>query len=106
MENNKREPHGRRKETNRKKRKREINCAKGKTQIIDEMEAHEVVDALYKETRKWRLLILGSMLGGFSRGELNGLEWPEVLFDNNAIRIKNNIPLTLKGLPVKKDRSL
>jgi integrase len=71
-------------------------------QYFDEMEAQEVVDALYKETRKWRLLILGSMLGGFRRGELNGLEWPEVLFDNNTIRIENNIPLTLKGQAVEK----
>ncbi|WP_315793235.1 site-specific integrase [Paenibacillus sp. BIC5C1] len=71
-------------------------------QYFDEMEAQEVVDALYKETRKWRLLILGSMLGGFRRGELNGLEWPEVLFDNNTIRIENNIPLTLKGKAVEK----
>ncbi|GGH44352.1 hypothetical protein GCM10008014_05660 [Paenibacillus silvae] len=43
-------------------------------QYYDELEAQKVVDALYKETRKWRLLVLGSMMGGFRRGELIGLE--------------------------------
>lgn len=43
-------------------------------QFYDEEEAQQVVDALYEENRKWRLFILGSMIGGFRRGELNGLE--------------------------------
>ncbi|WP_339194695.1 tyrosine-type recombinase/integrase [Paenibacillus sp. FSL P4-0176] len=72
-------------------------------QYYDETEAQEVVDALYKETRKWRLLVLGSMMGGFRRGELVGLEWPEVLFENSVIRIENNIPFTLKGKAVEKE---
>ncbi|MDT0123929.1 site-specific integrase [Paenibacillus sp. RRE4] len=72
-------------------------------QYYDEVEAQEVVDALYKETRKWRLLVLGSMMGGFRRGELIGLEWPEVFFKNNVIRVENNIPFTVKGEPVEKE---
>lgn len=71
-------------------------------QFYDEVEAQQVVDALYKESRKWRLLILGSMIGGFRRGELNGLEWPFVNFQQETITIENNIPLTKQGEAVEK----
>ncbi|GIP57870.1 tyrosine-type recombinase/integrase [Paenibacillus woosongensis] len=72
-------------------------------QFYDEEEAQQVVDALYKESRKWRLFILGSMIGGFRRGELNGLEWPFVNFKQDIITIENNIPYTNKGRAVEKD---
>ncbi|MGK5512018.1 hypothetical protein [Brevibacillus formosus] len=62
-------------------------------QYYNEDEAQAVVDALYTESRKWRLLILGSMIGGCRRGELVGLEWPYVNFDEDSISIENNIPL-------------
>jgi len=71
-------------------------------QYYDESEAQRVVDALYKESRKWRLLILGSMIGGARRGELNGLEWPFVHFDEGYITIENNIPLSKNGKAVEK----
>lgn len=72
-------------------------------QYYNESEAQMVVDALYKETRKWRLLILGSMFGGFRRGELLGLEWPNVNFTDNTIIIDNNIPLSEGGEAIEKD---
>ncbi|MNR93693.1 Tyrosine recombinase XerD [compost metagenome] len=72
-------------------------------QYYNEKEAQQVVDALYNEpSRKWRLLILGSMFGGFRRGELVGLEWPYVLFDDQSLNVENNIPLTKNGQPIEK----
>lgn len=71
-------------------------------QFYDEEEAQLVVDALYKETRKWRLMILGSMIGGCRRGELVGLEWPFVETSKNLISIENNIPITSKGVAKEK----
>jgi|GEM_PF-326732 len=71
-------------------------------QYYDENEAQLVVDALYQETRKWRLLILGSMIGGCRRGELIGLEWHNVNFDDCTIEIENNIPQTIDGKAVEK----
>lgn len=68
----------------------------------DEQEAQAVVDALYRESLKWRLLILCSMIGGFRRGELVGLEWSQVNFSENTIKVENNIPLTENGQPVEK----
>ncbi|ELK43294.1 integrase family protein [Brevibacillus agri BAB-2500] len=71
-------------------------------QFYDENEAQQVVEALYSESRKWRLFILGSMIGGCRRGELVGLEWPSVNFDDLEIEIENNIPLTENGEAVEK----
>lgn len=71
-------------------------------QFYDEEEAQRVVDCLYKETLKWRLLILGSMIGGWRRGELIGLEWHNVDFENRILTVENNIPLTKDGEAVEK----
>lgn len=61
-----------------------------------------MVDALYKENRKWRLLILGSMIGSCRRGELIGLEWPFVNFKQDILTVENNIPYTKDGQAVEK----
>ncbi|MCR8633439.1 tyrosine-type recombinase/integrase [Paenibacillus radicis (ex Xue et al. 2023)] len=71
-------------------------------QYYDEKEAQLVVDALYKESRKWRLLILGSMIGGCRRGELLGLELINVNFEDYTITVENNIPLSKKGVAIEK----
>lgn len=63
-------------------------------EFYDEDEAKEVIAALYEESRRWRLLILGAMIGGCRRGELLGLEWPDVDFDNMTITINRSISLT------------
>lgn len=75
---------------------------KSNPQFYDEAEAQIVVNALYKESRKWRLLIFGSMFGGFRRGELLALEWHNVNFPEQTLTVENNIPLTLKGSAIEK----
>ncbi|OAB30191.1 integrase [Paenibacillus macquariensis subsp. defensor] len=76
---------------------------KNNPQYYNEDEAQAVVDALYKESRKWRLFILGSMIGGYRRGELVALEWQSVFFNENSMSIENNIPMTKNGVAVEKD---
>lgn len=71
-------------------------------QYYEEKEAQQVVDALYKESRKWRLLILGSMFGGWRRGELIALEWPYVNFEDGTLTVENNIPLSKNGKAIEK----
>ncbi|MBJ6362340.1 hypothetical protein ACFOQM_13675 [Paenibacillus sp. GCM10012307] len=39
-------------------------------EFYDEEEAREVIAALYQEARKWRLFVLGAMIGSKRRGEL------------------------------------
>ncbi|MDT2306288.1 site-specific integrase [Paenibacillus larvae] len=71
--------------------------------FYDEDEAREVIAALNKEPRRWRLFILGSMVGGFRRGELLALEWADVDFDNMTLSINKSISLTVDGRAVEKD---
>ncbi|WP_342405549.1 tyrosine-type recombinase/integrase [Brevibacillus sp. FSL K6-2834] len=76
---------------------------KKKAQFYEADEAQEVIKALNEEPLMWRLLILGAIIGGFRRGELIALEWPQVLFAENAIHIKKSIPLTADGKVYEKD---
>lgn len=67
----------------------------------EEDETQAVIDALYKHApTKWRLYCMGAIIGGYRRGELTALEWPDALFEKNAIRIDESIPLTRKGKAV------
>lgn len=75
---------------------------KNNPQYYSEEEAQIVVDALYKESTKWRLYIFGSLFGGCRRGELLGLEWPFVKYKDRVLSIENNIPFTKGGEAVEK----
>jgi integrase len=66
-------------------------------EFYDTEEAHEVVNALYKEPLMWRLFFLGAMLGGFRRGELLALEWKDINFKEMTINVDESISLTLNG---------
>jgi len=65
-------------------------------------EAKEVIGKLYDEPIMWRLFILGSMLGGFRRGELIALEWSDVNFADKCIRIRKSISLVQNGQAYEK----
>ncbi|GBF78280.1 site-specific integrase [Paenibacillus sp. 598K] len=81
----------------KKPRVEETEC-----EFYDEVEARAVITALYKEPRRWRLLVLGAMIGGFRRGELLGLEWPDVDAKNGVLGVVNSISLTEDGKAVEK----
>jgi integrase len=65
-------------------------------------EAREVIKRLSDEPQMWRIFILGSMLGGFRRGELLALEWPDVDFREKCIHIRKSISLVQKGKAFEK----
>lgn len=69
--------------------------------FYDENEAREVIKALYQEPRRWRLLILGAMIGGCRRGELVGLEWSDINFENKTISIRKSISLTSESKAIE-----
>jgi integrase len=71
-------------------------------EYYDEDEAHEVIKALNKEVRKWRLFILGSMIGGCRRGELIALEWTDVDFEKMTITISKSISDTENSQAIEK----
>ncbi|GAA0382361.1 site-specific integrase [Paenibacillus motobuensis] len=68
----------------------------------DEDEAKEVIKCLYKEPRRWRLFMLGAMIGGCRRGELLSIEWCDVDFNNKTIEVRNSISQTKNGKAVEK----
>lgn len=70
--------------------------------FYDEIEAKEVITALYQEPRRWRLLILGSMIGSCRRGEIISFKWPGADFENNTISISTSISLTKKSKAIEK----
>ncbi|WP_020620184.1 tyrosine-type recombinase/integrase [Paenibacillus daejeonensis] len=71
-------------------------------EFYDEDEARDVIGALYQEVRKWRLFILGAMIGGNRRGELIALEWPEVDFEKGAVAVEKSISLTENSQAIEK----
>ncbi|MFS1511353.1 tyrosine-type recombinase/integrase [Chengkuizengella sp. SCS-71B] len=73
---------------------------KTKMKFYDAEEAASVIKALYQEPLMWRLLIFTGMFGGLRRGEILGLEWNDVDFEERTLSINKNIPLTLNGEPV------
>lgn len=74
-------------------------ATKKKAKYYTSEEAQVAINALYTEPIMWRMFFLGALLGGFRRGELIALEWPDVLFDKSAIFIRKSISLVEPGLP-------
>lgn len=70
---------------------------KAKIEVFDEPEIDEIIDALFKEPTRWRLSILGTLFGGFRRGEITALEIHDCDFGDGSIRIDENIPMKIDG---------
>jgi len=64
-------------------------------------EAEQLIVALMDEPEHWRLYFLGVLLGGFRRGEMLGVEWPQVDFDHGGIHVEKQISLDEFGRPVE-----
>lgn len=54
-------------------------------------EIDAIRDALEEEPVKWKMIVHMLLITGARRGEILGLKWDKVDFDNNRIRICNNI---------------
>lgn len=68
-----------------------------KIEVYDEAEMNEIIDALYKQKTVWRVAILGTLLGGFRRGEVVALEISDCDFENDSILVDENIPVKIDG---------
>lgn len=58
-----------------------------KAKYLDEPDAHRLLELLHDEPIKWRTIITFDLLSGLRRGELAGLRWEDVDFDNHTIMI-------------------
>ena len=54
---------------------------------LDEPEARRLLELLQNEPIKWRALITCDLLSGLRRGELLGLQWHDIDFDQHLIHI-------------------
>ncbi|BFH60712.1 tyrosine-type recombinase/integrase [Paenibacillus azoreducens] len=77
-----------------KKEKKEI---RSKKQAYTRQEVEKLLTALYALPARWRLYFTGAILGGFRRGELLAVEWPDVDHDRCAIWIEKQITLDEEG---------
>ena len=57
--------------------------------FLDEEQARQVLELLEKEPIKWRTALYLLMFSGLRRGELLGLEWKDIDFDNQVIHVRN-----------------
>lgn len=72
-------------------------------QVYEEDEMNDILDALDHVSDTWRLLILGTFLGGFRRGEMVAVELNDLDFEADTLMIDENIPMKLKGKYIIKD---
>jgi integrase len=70
--------------------------------VYEEDEIGAILAALTQVPDTWRLLILGTYLGGFRRGEMVAVELSDLNFEDSTITIDENIPMKLKGKPLIK----
>lgn len=71
-------------------------------QVYEDDEMKAIMDALYHQSIIWRLLILGTFLGSFRRGEMVAVELNDLNFEDDTLRIDENIPMKLQGVHVIK----
>lgn len=71
------------------------SIANRKARYLDEPDARRLLELLRDEPIKWRAIMTFDLLSGLRRGELAGLRWQDVDFDNQTITIcqtSNYIP--------------
>lgn len=74
-------------------------------QVYDEEEIAALMRILQSEQPHWRIMFTLGLVAGLRRGELLGLEWPSVNFEENQIEIRTTIVLTKNGPIVKKTKT-
>lgn len=77
--------------------KKEKKAMKAKKKSYTPEEASMLIDALTNEPVNWRYYYIGSLLGGFRRGEMLGVEWPAVDFVNGGINVEKQITFDEEG---------
>ena len=81
---------------------RRVTIPKGEVEEKDintREEADEIVKLLINEPMKYRVFIILALCTGFRRGELLGLEWKDIDWDNDLIKIRRTSNYTAeKGI--------
>lgn len=83
--------------------KREKKELKARKKAYTRTEAEQLIVDLADEPDHWRLYFLGVLLGGFRRGEMLGVEWPQVDFEHGGIHVEKQISMDENGVPVESE---
>ena len=87
-------------------RVRPPHCAHTKAEFLDEVQAAHLFDLLEKEPLQYKTAITILLYSGMRRGELLGLEWPDIDFDTNVVAIcRQSQYLPDKGIFTKEPKS-
>ncbi len=74
-------------------------------QIYEEEEIETLMLMLQSETELWRMMFTLALAAGLRKGELLGLEWKDVDFENKQIYIQQSIVLTKQGPHIKSTKT-
>lgn len=76
------------------KRVRPPHITRQEALYLDEKQASHMIDLLYNEPIQYRTMILLLLYSGMRRGELCGLEWKDIDFENHIISIQRTSQYT------------
>lgn len=85
------------KPVNVKEQKKELN-------VYDEIEVKTLIEVVQEELEHWRVFISLALATGMRRGELLGLEWDAIDFDNGTIDIRQIIIKSRSGTEIKEPK--
>lgn len=74
-------------------------------QIYEEDEIEKLMILLQGESELWRMMFTLALAAGLRKGELLGLEWKDVDFENKQIYIQQSIVLTKQGPHIKSTKT-
>jgi len=83
--------------------KAERKALRSRKKAYTKSEVEVLIEKLLDEPPHWRLYYLGIVLGGFRRGEMLGMEWPQVDFERGGLHVEKQISLDEQGRPVEAD---
>lgn len=72
------------------------------SKYLDEIEAARLLELIEKEDFQYKVMVKLLLYTGFRRGELCGLEWPDIDFKNSIIHVRRS-SLYLSGMGVFED---
>lgn len=80
---------------------------KHESKYLDELQTKEVIRMLDNESLQFRTMIILFIYSGFRRGELAGLQWPDIDFKNNLIHVSRTIQYLPKiGVFIKNTKNV
>lgn len=76
---------------------------KMEAKYLEDTDLPAILEALIKEHIRWRTMVLLLLYSGIRRGEMCGLEWKDIDFDNKVIHIRRAVQYVVELGVITKD---